>query len=151
MEVRRLVAHHLQLDLPVPEAVVAQSLHAALQRLARRLVVVEEVAREQDHVDLRCVATRCLGACLLPCTAGAASRHRYARAPPVREGQGPAEEASAHLALVGNLEDLIERDERVLAADGVLFEVAEVQVRGHQDVNHGVLLRRSILGGLGTE
>ena len=66
MEVRRLVAHHLQLDLPVPEAVVAQSLHAALQRLARRLVVVEEVAREQDHVDLRCVATRCLGACSAP-------------------------------------------------------------------------------------
>ena len=60
-----------------------------------------------------------------------------------------AAEASAHLALVGDLEDLIERDERVLAADGVLLEVAEVQVRGHQDVDHGVLLRRSILGGLG--
>mmetsp|Transcript_2005 Transcript_2005/g.4482 ORF Transcript_2005/g.4482 Transcript_2005/m.4482 type:complete len:236 (+) Transcript_2005:1139-1846(+) len=45
MKVRRLVTDDLELDLPIPQAVVAQHLHAPLQGLARWLVVVEEVAR----------------------------------------------------------------------------------------------------------
>ena len=52
MEVSGLITHDLELHFPVPQAVVAQRLHALLQRLPRWLVVVEEIARKQYHVHL---------------------------------------------------------------------------------------------------
>ena len=51
VEVGRLIGHHLDLHLSIAKAVVAHDLHRTLQRLARGLVLVKEIAREEDHVD----------------------------------------------------------------------------------------------------
>ena len=50
VEVRRLVGDDLDADLALAKDVVAHDFHALVQRLPRRLVVVEEVAGEEDHV-----------------------------------------------------------------------------------------------------
>ena len=47
-----LLRDDLHADVAVAEAVGAEDLDRRLQRLARRLVLVEEVAREQHHVDV---------------------------------------------------------------------------------------------------
>ena len=51
VEVRRLVGDDLDADLALGKDVVAHDFHALVQRLPRRLVVVEEVAGEEEHVN----------------------------------------------------------------------------------------------------
>ena len=50
VEVRRLVGDDLDADLALAKHVIAHDFHALVQRLPRRLVVVKEVAGEEDHV-----------------------------------------------------------------------------------------------------
>ena len=47
------IAHELQLDRPEAETVLADASHDLVHGLAGGFVLVEEVAAEEDHVDLQ--------------------------------------------------------------------------------------------------
>ena len=138
MEVGLLVGDDLHRDRPIAQAVVTHDLHRALERLARRLVVMEKVPRKEHHVDLPRETVYAVGRGARACMCGAHTlrvRGRHACVHRrVRVDTSSACVAVACLLLESDLEDLGERPVRVLTPDGVLLTVAEVDVRGDQDV-----------------
>ena len=104
-------------------ACAAEGGREAHERAAAGLVVVEEVAAVQDEVGLR---------------------------PPRGQRRSPASrrrecEHRTHLLIGGDLEHLLEGLERVRAADLVLLVVADVVVRGHQDLQDVLGPRRAVV------
>ena len=114
------VAEKGKLARAVAHAVASHQHHRVVEGPARRLVVVEEVAAEQDQVHL--------GQASAPPPRPRAPARQCARSND-QDACAGAPSANAHLVQLCELQDLLERFERVVAAHGIALEIAQVVVR----------------------